>query len=509
MRVYFGPEDAGAVITILSLSLSAVSFPALSKHVPFFGIPHIIFFIGKHFGTGVILSTAFCHLLDDAFEALNKPLVKERYGKIGKWTGLIILSSLLAIFLVEYVSTSYVDYLQADPSTPPTPIETPKSSRSPSKYNRRTDPGISLDHGSNTNGSLLLSPDLDVPTNSSSTSSSRRHSCHMGETSTIPIGLITNSRHRSKCCLLSETCLCDQQEAIYFDDARHHRIKENKIHMSSVGRKRQVIGILVLQLGIMIHSLVIGLTLSITQGADFASLLVAICFHQVFEGLSLGIRIDALPSSSPSFLPTHDQSSSSLPLPSSESTRLLRPRPSYSSIRLHLERSMWAKTRRWNIDWLKISLPILFAITTPLGMLAGFYAFPHGGKSEGESPQRALMLLTQGVMSAVSAGMLIYAATVEMLAADFVFGDVSGGHSHPHFAGHHGHTHGPDLEYGSGTERPAREHVFERELDAGSSASAVEEFREDHKGSTVGQKALAVVSLFAGVVVMNITSLFE
>ncbi len=30
----------------------------------------------------------------------------------------------------------------------------------------------------------------------------------------------------------------------------------------------------------------------------------------------------------------------------------------------------------------------------------------------------ALMLLTQGVMSAVSAGMLIYAATVEMLAAD-------------------------------------------------------------------------------------------
>jgi zinc transporter 1/2/3 len=38
----------------------------------------------------------------------------------------------------------------------------------------------------------------------------------------------------------------------------------------TIGRKRQVIGLLVLQLGIMIHSLVIGLTLAITTGADFS-----------------------------------------------------------------------------------------------------------------------------------------------------------------------------------------------------------------------------------------------
>lgn len=35
-------------------------------------------------------------------------------------------------------------------------------------------------------------------------------------------------------------------------------------------------------------------------------------------------------------------------------------------------------------------------------------------------------------MSAISAGMLIYAATVEMIAGDFVFGDVDGGHHHHH-----------------------------------------------------------------------------
>jgi zinc transporter 1/2/3 len=37
-----------------------------------------------------------------------------------------------------------------------------------------------------------------------------------------------------------------------------------------IGRRRQVIGILVLQLGIMIHSFVIGMTLAITTGTDFS-----------------------------------------------------------------------------------------------------------------------------------------------------------------------------------------------------------------------------------------------
>ncbi|SRR6266576_1097107 len=68
--VYFELGKAGAATVILSLSLSgspesvqnrrlslltypAITFPALSKHVPFVQIPRVIFFIGKHFGTGV------------------------------------------------------------------------------------------------------------------------------------------------------------------------------------------------------------------------------------------------------------------------------------------------------------------------------------------------------------------------------------------------------------------------------------------------------------------------
>ncbi|KAI4526818.1 hypothetical protein K525DRAFT_179462, partial [Schizophyllum commune Loenen D] len=73
----------------------AVTFPGVSKQLPFLRIPGLAFFIGKHFGTGessyrVILSTAFCHLLQDAFESLTKPDVQKRYNNVGRWTGLIM-----------------------------------------------------------------------------------------------------------------------------------------------------------------------------------------------------------------------------------------------------------------------------------------------------------------------------------------------------------------------------------------------------------------------------------
>jgi hypothetical protein len=38
---------------------------------------------------GVILSTAFVHLLQDAFDRLHDPQVKQ-YTNIGRWTGLIV-----------------------------------------------------------------------------------------------------------------------------------------------------------------------------------------------------------------------------------------------------------------------------------------------------------------------------------------------------------------------------------------------------------------------------------
>ncbi|KAI0065163.1 hypothetical protein BV25DRAFT_142603 [Artomyces pyxidatus] len=80
------------MVAIFFVSLFAASFPTLSKRVRYLNIPRVVFFLGKHFGTGVILSTAFVHLLQDAFESLLDPKVQEETS-VGHWAGLIMCVS--------------------------------------------------------------------------------------------------------------------------------------------------------------------------------------------------------------------------------------------------------------------------------------------------------------------------------------------------------------------------------------------------------------------------------
>ena len=112
--------------------------------------------------------------------------------------------------------------------------------------------------------------------------------------------------------------------------------------------------------------------------------MTALVFHQLFEGLSLGIRISTLPSGSRA---------------------------------------------------LPVILCILFAITAPIGVVVGIVFLPSPHKTAVSnlfliqehvntivrgSVEVQTAILTQGLLCALSAGMLIYAGGVEMLAGDFV-----------------------------------------------------------------------------------------
>ncbi|KAH9994332.1 ZIP zinc transporter-domain-containing protein [Russula compacta] len=423
------------MVSIFFVSLFAVSFPAVSKRVRYLHIPPILFFIGRHFGTGVILSTAFVHLLQDAFDRLQDPQVK-KYTDIGRWTGLIVLSSLLVIFFIEYISTAYVDNLQSYASQPPTPKfkPVPSPSSPPVSPTRQV-----IDE---------VTPLLD-PHPSEFNARSRRHSINSVHTHGLMLG---HHRHElpqqheehysdhPRHALLQLFGPEDREEEEVEEDAatakpapatdhhvaQHHRPSQHhhshSHHHSDVeclldsadsdgetdptsddeaelkiGRKRQIIGILVLQLGIMLHSLVIGFTLALASGSDFESLVTAISFHQLFEGLSLGIRIAALPPPAPT---DNNKPSSGL-----------------------------------GFGWLRPLLALLFALTTPAGILSGLVVFGDGGSSSSNSSgghhkhqgggaggvvTGPGAKIAEGVLCAISAGMLIYAACVEMLAADIV-----------------------------------------------------------------------------------------
>jgi len=129
--------------------------------------------------------------------------------------------------------------------------------------------------------------------------------------------------------------------------------------------QRLVLQCLLLEAGILFHSIFIGMALSVSTGSAFVVLLIAISFHQTFEGLALGSRISAI---------------------GSFSTTSLKP-------------------------WL---MSCMYGITTPIGQAIGLAVHRL------YDPASQFGLLMVGIVNAISAGLLLYAGLVQLLAEDFL-----------------------------------------------------------------------------------------
>ena len=128
--------------------------------------------------------------------------------------------------------------------------------------------------------------------------------------------------------------------------------------------KRQMLQCLLLEAGILFHSVFIGMAISVATGPAFVVFLIAISFHQSFEGLALGSRIAAI----------------QFPRKS------LRP-------------------------WLMV---LAYGLTTPIGQAIGLIVHRM------YDPQSMGGLLVVGFMNAISSGLLLYAGLVQLLAEDFL-----------------------------------------------------------------------------------------
>lgn len=127
--------------------------------------------------------------------------------------------------------------------------------------------------------------------------------------------------------------------------------------------KKMSMEITLLEGGILFHSVFVGMTVSITT-EGFVVLLIAILFHQTFEGLGLGSRIAAVPYPKGSWKP-------------------------------------WA-------------LVFAFGTTAPIGQAIGLIT------RNTYDPNSAFALILVGFFNAFSSGLLIYAGLVDLLHADFL-----------------------------------------------------------------------------------------
>ncbi|KAG8498788.1 hypothetical protein CXB51_005669 [Gossypium anomalum] len=146
-----------------------------------------------------------------------------------------------------------------------------------------------------------------------------------------------------------------------FEHGHSHSLEMNDDVSSQLLRHRVIAQ--VLELGIVVHSVVIGLAMGASGNqCTIRSLIAALCFHQMFEGMGLGGCI----------------------------------------LQAEYEIKM------------KAIMVFFFSATTPLGIVLGI------GLSKVYSETSPTSLIVVGLLNACSAGLLNYMALVDLLAADFL-----------------------------------------------------------------------------------------
>ncbi|KAJ5369464.1 hypothetical protein N7509_014076 [Penicillium cosmopolitanum] len=292
-----------SIFVILFVSSAFTVFPVMSKRFPGWKISHGVYIFARYFGTGVIVATAFIHLLDPAYKRIGPKTCVGQSGYWAEysWCAAIVLASIMVIFLLDLAAEVYVEQkygVHKDESATDVFISheqhldvepAPDAEKNPQPRNAQQKRDDTWDSGADSDGSL-------------------------------------ESAERSF--------------------------------------RQQITAFLLLEFGIIFHSVIIGLNLGVT-GSEFATLYPVLVFHQSFEGLGIGARMSAIPFG--------------------------------------------------NHIWLPWILCAAYGLTTPISIAIGL------GVRTTYEPGSKVSLIIQGVLNAVSAGILIYSGLVELLARDFLF----------------------------------------------------------------------------------------
>ncbi|KAI0595424.1 hypothetical protein F4775DRAFT_375687 [Biscogniauxia sp. FL1348] len=172
----------------------------------------------------------------------------------------------------------------------------------------------------------------------------------------------------------------------------------------------EVVSVMVLEAGIIFHSILIGVTLVVAGDSVFITLFIVIVFHQAFEGLALGTRIASVGTKATGSTTVTSHASSENPLAPKTGPEGPASNSTVSSEDVVPEgRNILSFPK-------KLVMAALFGITTPIGMAIGIGVLQ---RFNGNDPSTIVAI---GTLDAFSAGILVWVGLVEMLAGDWLSG---------------------------------------------------------------------------------------
>ncbi|KAK3986809.1 zinc transporter protein, partial [Cladorrhinum sp. PSN332] len=243
-----------AIFTILVTSTFLTMFPLWAKRTRWLPLWALIF--ARYFGAGVIIATAFIHLLSPAFEAIG-PM--SCVGVTGGWQNYpwpvaITMTSFMLVFLMGFGSEWYLER---------------RFDHNHSHQEQQGDP----------EGNSALSRSV---TNTPRADSHQNHQFLHSSDQDAPVRSLAASPREEKGSEDASPSRCSTADTV---------MPDAKLDMAV---RNQIISFCVLEFGVMFHSVIIGLNLGVT-GRELPTLFPVVAVHQAFEGLGIGARLSMIP----------------------------------------------------------------------------------------------------------------------------------------------------------------------------------------------------------------------
>ncbi|GLT97270.1 hypothetical protein SLE2022_148430 [Rubroshorea leprosula] len=331
-----------AIASILLAGVVGITIPLVGRHRKFFRTDGSLFAAAKAFAGGVILATGFVHMLSSGSNDLRNPCLPELWSKF-PFAGFFAMISALITLLVDFVATQYYERKQG------------------------------LNRGGNEEkarvGSAEAVSESDI---APVVEAKEQHEKVFGEEEgggMHIVGMHAHAAHHRHNHPHGQNA-CEALVRTRGDSHGHgHGHSHGHVHDHGPGEEdvesgvRHVVVSQILELGIVSHSVIIGLSLGVSSSpCTIRPLIAALSFHQFFEGFALGGCIS----------------------------------------------QAQFKTTSATI------MACFFAVTTPAGIgigtaISSFY-----------NPDSVGALIAEGILDCLSAGILVYMALVDLIAADFL-----------------------------------------------------------------------------------------
>lgn len=284
----------GAIFILFGVSMAGTLLPVVSKKIPFLSSQSIVMEWLMTFGFGVVIATGFIHMMNEGIEMLSNPCLGQVVEDYGSLGMAVVLATIVVMHLIECESAVFF------------------AGKVQSMHGHAHAHGHA--HG----------PIVPVTTRNSS--------------SNLGNGLAVTTPNDEENPYHEKMSLTATAAAVPTD----------------IKRKLAVV---LFELGVVFHSVIVGVDLGVGTGTEFKTLLAAMSFHQFFEGIAIsGSALGAI-----------------------ESMK--------------------------NV----MAMNFAFAITTPIGIAIGMAIHTT------YSSTSTTALWVQGILNCVAGGILLYTGLVELL----------------------------------------------------------------------------------------------